>query len=53
MSLCQILDYVDKWMGHIRHIALLCGTLDRIQAEKQITKSIQIELNDKQITSEN
>ena len=27
-----------RWKDHIRHIALLCGTLDRIQAENENTK---------------
>ena len=33
-SLCRKRDCVDKWKVRIRHIALLCGTLDKIPAEK-------------------
>ena len=33
MSLFRTQDCVGRWKDHIRHIALLCGTLGRIQAE--------------------
>ena len=37
-SLCRKRDCVDKWKVRIRHIALLCGTLDKIPAEKTTKK---------------
>ena len=41
-SLCRTRDCDDKWKVRIRHIALLCGTLDKIPAEmirKYVKKS--------------
>ena len=32
-SLCRTRDCVGKWKVRIRHIALSCGTLDKIPAE--------------------